>query len=138
MARATFGGSVADYVVSAGSDGLLRLASASLTMWTAATGGTKITDLLLNGATVTAIPVGSDGAVPVFQGPDGVTELWADAGHGRVRLTAPVTVVDSALATLVPTSSGSQFSTALAGSYVHAAVDPTTGDVTLYQNGVEL
>lgn len=79
MARADFGGTSSDYVYSRTSGNLLRLAAASLTMWDAETGGTQITDLILNGSMVSTIPVGSDGQIPTFQGPDGVFKLWAGA-----------------------------------------------------------
>lgn len=88
MARSTFGGTASDFVFTATSGRLLRLSAANLTMWTAESGGAQIVDLLLNGSPATVIPVGEDGQVPAFQGPDGVTELWADAGGGRIRIVA--------------------------------------------------
>lgn len=86
MSRATFGGTAGDFVASVGSDRLLRAVSATLTLWDAETGGTQVTDLLLDGSPVTEIPVGRDGQVPEFQGPDGVAVMWAEAGGSRVRL----------------------------------------------------
>lgn len=86
MARASFGGGAADFVFTPTAGGLLKLAPATLTMWTAQTGGTQITDLLVNGAPATTITVGADGQIPTFQGPDGVVSLWASAGGARVKL----------------------------------------------------
>ena len=52
-------------------------------VWTAATGGTQLTDLLdLTGAPVTTITSDEDGAVG-FYGPDAVTSLYVDFGYGR-------------------------------------------------------
>lgn len=91
MARADFAGTVSDYVASTyrfGNSDLLALAGGvTLTFWDAETGGTQHTDLLLDGAATSTITSGSDGSVPVFSGPDGVTVMWADAGGGdRVRM----------------------------------------------------
>lgn len=86
MARASFGGGAADFVFTPTAGGLLKLAPATLTLWTAQTGGTQITDLLVNGAPATTITVGADGQIPTFQGPDGVVSLWASAGGARVKL----------------------------------------------------
>lgn len=88
MARSTFGGTAADYVITAASGGLMRLTAATLTFWDAPTGGNRYTDLLLAGSPVVSIVVGADGQVPAFQGPDLVTAMWADGGAGRVRLVA--------------------------------------------------
>lgn len=97
MARSTFGGRSTDYTFTTqlvNGYNLLSLVGATLTMWDAPTGGNQHTDLLLNGSPVTSITVPQSGQVPEFQGPNGVTELWADAGAGRVRLTGtpPATV----------------------------------------------
>lgn len=88
MARSTFGGTAADVVIARGPGGIARLVPATLTFWTAETGGTQVTDLLLDGSPATAISVPIDGQVPAFQGPDGVGELWADGGGGRIRIVA--------------------------------------------------
>lgn len=90
MARASFGGGVADFVVAANAPGdPIRFAAATLTMWSAETGGTHYTDLVLDGDAVTQIPVGTDGQIPTFQGPDEVLVMWAQAGSGaRVMIDA--------------------------------------------------
>lgn len=88
MARSTFGGTAADYVITAASGGLMRLTAATLTFWDAPTGGNRHTDLLLAGSPVSSIVVGADGQIPAFEGPDLVTAMWADGGAGRARLVA--------------------------------------------------
>ncbi|WP_133059408.1 hypothetical protein [Nocardioides sp. PD653-B2] len=65
-------------------------------MWTAETGGSQVTDLMLGGVPVTSIPVGTNGAVPTFQGPDGVYSLWADGGSDRSRLDAVGSILEAA------------------------------------------
>jgi len=103
MARASFGGGVADFVVTAAAPGdPLRFASATLTFWDAETGGTQHTDLILGAAPVTSIPVGTNGQVPTFQGPDGVYVMWASAGGGeRVQMVAAGDIVTRADAAVV-------------------------------------
>ncbi|WP_225794801.1 glycerophosphodiester phosphodiesterase [Streptomyces aculeolatus] len=86
MARHLFGG-VADYVIALGTDDAATLQpGASVTCWNAISGGSQHTDLLtgvdstpIEGGTLTA---DSNGAVPEFFGPDGVTELYFDANAG--------------------------------------------------------
>lgn len=113
MARATFGATAADYVISLGPGGLLRAAPATLKFWTAPIGGTQLTDLLLDAAPTSTIVVGNDGIVPAFQGPDGVTQMWADAGGGeRVRIVAggepgPPGIADDASVAALVADSGS-------------------------------
>jgi hypothetical protein len=81
VARYDFGATLADYVVRP-TDGLWGVApGAALTFWSAADGGTQYTDLLDAGGTpVSSIAADSDGFIPAFKGPDGVTGMWVDAG----------------------------------------------------------
>ncbi|WP_435215933.1 glycosyl hydrolase family 28-related protein [Streptomyces sp. bgisy034] len=81
MARSTFGASLADYVVRP-SDGLWSVASgATITFWDDPDAGTQYTDLLDSGGSpVTQVTADEYGQIPEFQGPDGVTGMWADAG----------------------------------------------------------
>ncbi|WP_031039929.1 glycosyl hydrolase family 28-related protein [Streptomyces sp. NRRL F-5650] len=81
MARYTFGGGIADYLVQP-RDGLWGVApGAVVTFYSSADGGTQYTDLLnAGGAAVTEIVADDYGLLPSFQGPDGVTILWASAG----------------------------------------------------------
>ncbi|MFH9816132.1 glycosyl hydrolase family 28-related protein [Streptomyces sp. NPDC017230] len=97
MARSTFGATLADFVVQP-TDGLWGVApGAVLTFWTAADGGTQHTDLLdAMGAAATFITADEYGAIPVFQGPDGVVAMWADAGGSkRARIEAHSTGTSS-------------------------------------------
>lgn len=120
MARHTFGGGASDFLAVVGPGGVVRAAAGSIAMWTAETGGTQVTDLLLNGSPVTAIPVGADGQVPTFSGPDGVTVLWAAAGAARVALRADVPPTDAGVADMVD-STTSVTRSALNGLYVRSS-----------------
>lgn len=93
MARSFFGGTSNDLVYGLTSERLLKAATAGLTVtfWSAATGGTRYTDLLLAGVAVDHVNVNTSGILPQFQGPDAITAMWADAGGGRVLLTIPGT-----------------------------------------------
>lgn len=89
MARATFGGGAADWVMSTGPAGQMYVRPATLTFWDAQTGGTQYTDLLVGAVPTSTISVPRDGQVPVFSGPDNIGSMWADAGSGdRVRLVS--------------------------------------------------
>lgn len=142
MARSNLGGGVGDFtfgVFNFAGKQLLDLEPATLTMWSAATGGTQYTDLLLASNPVTSIPVGPDGQIPVFQGPDGVTSVWADAGSTRVQMLAltdiatqvaahaadvlgVVATTDGVMATAINTD-GSLTDVALSAA-IEAGVDP--------------
>lgn len=127
MTRATFGGTAGDFLATVGPGGVVRAAGGTLTMWDAETAGTQHTDLLLDGNPVTTIPVGNDGQVPTFQGPDSVGSMWADAGFGRVRLLSDqtATALDSdAFVAGVVTDDGSDTAAA-----VDARITAATGDV---------
>lgn len=90
MARSTFGGTLAD-TVAVISGGFFAVASGSITFWSAKTGGTKYTDLVYNGQAASSIPA-TNSQIPQFQGPDGVTQMWADGGGGaRLLIVAPGT-----------------------------------------------
>ena len=120
MARSDFAGSSADFVFSTytlGSSSLLKLASATLYAWDAETGGNQVTDLLVDGAAATSVPVGADGQIPTFQGPDGVTTLWLSAGLSgeRFRFVNSPDDIDSAMASAIDTP-GSEVATVLSAS----------------------
>jgi hypothetical protein len=95
MARSVFGGGAQDFAfatVSAAGYSLMKtLPSYAVTFWSAKTGGTQYTDLLLgadgSGGAATSVTTDSRGLLPEFQGPDGVTLMWADAGSTRVKVT---------------------------------------------------
>jgi hypothetical protein len=82
MARSTFGGTTNDILLGEAPDGALHYTTGTLTFWTASTGGTQHVDLLMppGGSAASSIPVGANGQMPAFEGPDGVTEMWVDAG----------------------------------------------------------
>lgn len=81
MARYHFGRGIADYVVQP-ADGLWTVgAGVTVTFWSDPDAGTQYTDLLdASDAAVTSITTDEYGVIPTFQGPDGVTGMWADAG----------------------------------------------------------
>ncbi|KPC86248.1 hypothetical protein ADL35_12230 [Streptomyces sp. NRRL WC-3753] len=90
MARYTFGGGIADYLVT-NRDGLWGVApGAAVTFFSDADGGTQYTDLLDEaGTAVTQIVADDNGLLPTFQGPPDVTLMWASAGGvSRVWLKA--------------------------------------------------
>lgn len=132
MSRHTFGQSPSDWTFTVGTADAATLAGGvTLTMWDSQTSGTQITDLLdAAGTPITTVTSSSGGTglpkgtVPLFYGPDGVTQLWADAGGGyRSLLTshdgfatledarfgqiAGLTVSGSAAAGLYPRASSS-------------------------------
>jgi hypothetical protein len=94
VTRHSFGGGIADYVVSRGTNGELLLAgNAPVTFWDAPSSGTKY--IALVDGSGAPIPDGvvmsdSNGAIPAFgQGPEGVRVMWASAdlaGEGPRRL----------------------------------------------------
>jgi len=74
------------------------------TAWSAATGGTQYTDLILPGGGVTAVKTDVDGVVQAFQGPDGINEsLWVNLG-GPSRFLMRTT--DALNAAYIPVTSG--------------------------------
>ena len=121
MARSNFGGTMSDFVIQVAGGGLIRLGEGTLTFWDAVTGGTQYTDLLLGGQPVSSITV-SSGFVPVFQGPDSVTQMWADAGGERVLIVALADVADAAAASATA-ADGSATAAAASASEVAGAVD---------------
>lgn len=81
--RFTFGGQTGDYVMNQLTG--QPLPGRRVTMWSAETGGTQYTDLLLNGGAVSSVMSAFGGRPPVFQGPDDVTEMWAQVDGATVR-----------------------------------------------------
>lgn len=98
MARHWFGQTPTDWTLDLGDattdDGVstapaLATGPMVITFWDSSTGGSQYTDLLdASGDPITEVSsADGDGALPLgtiprFQGPDGVTEMWADAGGG--------------------------------------------------------
>jgi len=95
MARSVFGGGASDFTfgtVEATGHALMKtLPTYTVTFWSAKTGGTQYTDLLLasdgSGGAASSVVTDSRGLLPEFQGPDGVLVMWADAGTTRVKVT---------------------------------------------------
>ncbi|MCG7203958.1 hypothetical protein [Streptomyces arenae] len=98
MARLIYGGSPADWTIGAATvtdTGAVNrsvatfVASVTLSVWDAASGGSAVTDLQdLSGASLAALISTSAGLIPAFQGPDSYTgDLWVSQGAGtRFRL----------------------------------------------------
>ncbi|XCM28845.1 glycosyl hydrolase family 28-related protein [Streptomyces parvus] len=90
MPRRLFGGSTSDYAMERVGNQLLVRPGATGAVWTAATGGTQLTDLTdLNGTPISTVTADGDGAV-AFYGPDGVTNVFMDFGYGRRYAAAAV------------------------------------------------
>lgn len=93
MARHQFGGGLADWVYLENSSNIPVLqGNVPLTFWTARTGGGQLSDLSNNSSGSSPITLlttsdGDDGyrigVIPVFYGPDGVTQMWASADNGE-------------------------------------------------------
>lgn len=97
MSRHQFGMSPSDWTFTVGTANAATLAGGvTITVWDNATSGTRLTDLLdSTGSPITSVTSSTGtsglplGTIPLFYGPDGVTQLWADAGGGyRSLLTA--------------------------------------------------
>lgn len=96
MARHQFLGDLAAWAMALGADEtsvdgqsgkrVLMIPSASITFWTAQTGGTQYTDLLDSiGTPITEAVADSDGEFPPISGPDTDPEtwvMWADGSGG--------------------------------------------------------
>ena len=80
MARNMYGATSADFTIASGGR---VISGAVLTLWTARTGGTQITDLLdVDSVACTTVTSAADGSV-VYYGPDSdKTVHWADSGQG--------------------------------------------------------
>jgi hypothetical protein len=97
VSRFSFGGGIADWTFGTvdGINEVDNLTQAvgdiAVTFWTAEVGGTQYTDLIgpdgQPTATITSTPDGGAGGravgqIPPLQGPDGVKQMWAQAGDG--------------------------------------------------------
>lgn len=94
MARSTFGGRPGDYTIldPTTTGGVVTVAASQTggTVWSASSGGTQYTDLLVAGSPVTTVSSSSNGTVIPFQGPDGVnTGVWVSFGGGPRVLLDP-------------------------------------------------
>lgn len=121
MSRHWFGRSLTDWTMTLGTPTVVgetttaevsAAGPATVTFWSAPVGGAQYTDLLdASGTPVTEISSsdGSDGmpvgTIPELQGPEGVTEMWADAEGARAKMVATdlgadVVDIDARVATL--------------------------------------
>lgn len=85
--RFPFGAGVADFATKQTGAYLSLASGAVITMWTAQTGGTQITDLLAaDGVTaITSVTTLADGTLPLFYGPaTGLTVMWANGGGAEL------------------------------------------------------
>lgn len=91
MSRHWFGQSPADWTFSVGDGDVAVLqGGVQVTAWSAPEGGVQYEDLLdAGGVAITSVVTGDGssaaaplGTIPRFQGPDGITSIWADSGGG--------------------------------------------------------
>lgn len=86
MTRYNFGLTPSDWVFQegAGQEAILS-AGVTLTFWNMRTAGVQYKDLIFENTAVETIDSGDGtdyptGTIPQFQGPDGITSMWVDAG----------------------------------------------------------
>ena len=94
MARNMYGATSADFTLTSGGR---PIPNQTLTLWTARTGGTQITDLTdVYGVACTTVLSGADGSV-VYYGPDNdKTAHWAQAPQGNRFAIRPVDITGEA------------------------------------------
>ena len=90
MTRNMYGATSADFTITSGGR---VIPGAVLTLWTARTGGTQITDLLdVDSVACTTVTSAADGSV-VYYGPNNdKTVHWADSGQGSRIAIRPVDI----------------------------------------------
>lgn len=98
MARLVFGGGIADwsFAVDSATSAAILTGGVQVTLWDSQTGGVRYTDLQnASGTATTSVTTSSGldgmtvGQIPLFFGPDGVFEMWAEAAGGpRALITA--------------------------------------------------
>jgi hypothetical protein len=89
VARSTFGGRPGDFTIvdPSTTSNIVTVAPSvtGATVWSAKTGGTQYTDLLVGGTPATTVSSDSKGALVPFQGPDGINvAVWVQFGATRV------------------------------------------------------
>jgi hypothetical protein len=98
MARLVFGGGVSDwtFAVDSTTSAAILVGGVQITFWDQRAGGVQYTDLQnSSGSTITTVTTSTGldglalGQIPLFYGPDGVFEMWAEAAGGpRALLSA--------------------------------------------------
>lgn len=142
MARHSFGGDIAGYTIGAGTGGAATLVGgATVTFFSAQTGGSQYTDLALDASGTTPISSvtsldGSSGTalgqIPRFWGPDNITEMWASAGGGpRTLIAATDTGAIAAANTVSVNSVTAQLTAHAAAVNPHAAKLVDLADVAI-------
>lgn len=133
--RHTFGQSLTDWTMSIGpGDQVLVAGGATVTFWNVPTTGTQYTSLLDGaGNPVTSI-ISADGTgalptgtIPQFQGPDGITHMWADAGGGARFLMVATDIGDQMRALDTRVSALEPSVADLAASPTWVRRDPASG-----------
>jgi hypothetical protein len=137
MARHWFGQGVADWTfeIGPGNEAILS-GPAVINFWSQPTGGAAYTDLLDEASAPITSVTSSDGSVlplgtiPRFQGPDGVTYMWADTGASARYIMIATDLGDSlaGLATVVAALSSrmEDAENAVANLQAVAAISPVT------------
>ena len=100
MARFNYGMAPTDWVFFPGAANEAVLTpDIQVTFWNMQVGGVQYTDLLFNGVAADSIKSGNGtdwalGSIPRFQGPDGITSMWMDAGGGTRFLLVTTDLAD--------------------------------------------
>jgi hypothetical protein len=84
VTRHQFGDTLADWTFRFAGDTVTRGAGATVTFWSALTGGSQYTDLLnAAGGGTSSVTTDANGQIPPFSGPAGITRMAADANSGN-------------------------------------------------------
>jgi hypothetical protein len=95
IGRRKFGGGVADYTINAAGTSITLAPNATVTFWSALTGGSQFTDLQnTGGGGITSVTSDANGQLPEFFGPANIWKMAADAGGGSRRWVIAVDGLD--------------------------------------------
>jgi hypothetical protein len=111
VARSTFGGRPGDFTIvdPSTTSNVVTVAPSvtGATVWSAKTGGTQYTDLLVGGTPATTVSSDSKGALVPFQGPDGINVgVWVQFGANRVLIDPQDFAVASQVASALTAAKG--------------------------------
>lgn len=125
MTRNQFGGTTADEVyglVKVNGQSVESPTGATVLFYDAQTGGNQITDLQdSGGAPITSVTADSTGMMPVFFGPDGVTQMWASANGGPRRMIVSFAAAASAVSSAQTSATSAAASASAAASSASTA-----------------